>query len=341
MRIPLYRQVLYATILTLTGFGLLEGVARLVAPAPENARYATAARLDASLGFEQLNQTLVPDERLFWRLRPSMPPTVIEGSIGPIDKLHFTVSTTASGWRTMPPVSDARRTVVAIGDSCTFGIGVGDAEAFPAVLQTLLPDTRCINAGVPGYTAFQGRRVLEANLAAWHPAAVTITFGFNDSADWDERSDLAHAESTPVTLGPLERSRLVQLGRHAVATAKAARKPPADSSTRRPRLDTTEFADELRAIIRLCRDANAVPVLIVWPARYEVEGRKTIPHHEIVRAVAASEGVALVDPLPVFRARGASTLYADVIHANAAGNRLVAEMVAQILGNLAATGRGP
>lgn len=331
MRIPLHRQILYAALLTLAGLGMLEGAARLFAPAPENARYANAARLDASLGFEALNQTLVPDQHLFWRLRPSMPPTVIDGRIGP-SQLHFTVSTTASGWRTMPVAPDAHRTVVAIGDSCTFGIGVEDGEAFPAVLQTLMPDTRCINAGVPGYTAFQGRRVLEENIIAWHPTAVTITFGFNDSADWDDRSDLAHAASAPVTLGPLEQSRLVQLVRHAVASAKAA-EPPPSAAARRPRLDTTEFGDELRTIIRLCRAAGAVPVLIAWPARYEVEGRKTIAHHDVVRAIAASEGVTLVDPLPAFRARGAAGLYTDVIHANVAGNRLVAEMVAQALGN--------
>jgi len=332
MRIPLHRQVLYAAILTLAGLGLLEGIARLVASPPENARYASAARLDASLGFEQLNQILVPDPTLFWRLRPSMSPTVIEGRIGPVDKLHFTVSTTASGWRTMPPAPEAKRTVVAIGDSCTFGIGVDDAESFPAVLQSILPSTRCINAGVPGYTAFQGHRVLDANLAAWHPAVVLVTFGFNDIADWDDRSDLEHAASVPVTLGPLEGSRLVQLARHVVATAKREEKAaPPDPAHKRQRLNTTEFADELRAIIRMCRDAGAVPVLIAWAARYEVEGRGMIPHHDVVRSVAASEGVALVDPLLALRARGGSILFADVIHANAEGNRVVAELVAQAL----------
>jgi lysophospholipase L1-like esterase len=322
----------YAAILVVAGLGLLEGGARLVAPPPENARYASAARLDASIGFESLNQTLVPDDRMFWSLRPSMPPTVIEGRIGPIDKLRFTVSTTASGWRTTPPAPDARRTVVAIGDSCTFGIGVDDAQAYPALLQQLMPGTRCINAGVPGYTAFQGRRVLEAHLAAWHPDAVTIAFGFNDIADWDAHSDLEHAASVPVTLGPFERSRLVQLARHAVATAKRKDEPPPDPSTRRPRLNTTEFADELRAIIRLCRDAGATPVLIAWPARYEVEGRMMIPHHDVVRAVAASEGVTLVDPLTTFRTLGGTALFVDVIHANPVGNRIVAELVKQALG---------
>ncbi len=71
-------------------------------------------------------------------------------------------------------------TILLIGDSCTFGHGVAVSNTFGVVLETLVPSTRVINMGVPGYSSFQGLKLLEASIPRLKPDIVVISFNFND-----------------------------------------------------------------------------------------------------------------------------------------------------------------
>jgi lysophospholipase L1-like esterase len=72
------------------------------------------------------------------------------------------------------------RKVLFIGDSNTFGVGTPTEHSFAEATERLSPGLVAINLGVPGYTSFQGRRVLDRALADLHPAAVVVSFNFND-----------------------------------------------------------------------------------------------------------------------------------------------------------------
>jgi lysophospholipase L1-like esterase len=74
----------------------------------------------------------------------------------------------------------ALNTVLFIGDSNTFGFGVPTLSTFAEVTEQLLPDTRTVNAGFIGYTSYQGRKILEKYLSQVRPAAVVVSFNFND-----------------------------------------------------------------------------------------------------------------------------------------------------------------
>ena len=54
-------------------------------------------------------------------------------------------------YRSHPPDIDATRTVISIGDSFTYGNDVAADENYPFLLDGLLPATRVLNMGVPGY----------------------------------------------------------------------------------------------------------------------------------------------------------------------------------------------
>ncbi len=54
-------------------------------------------------------------------------------------------------YRSHHPDIDARRTVIIIGDSFTYGNDVAADENYPFLLDGLLPATRVLNMGVPGY----------------------------------------------------------------------------------------------------------------------------------------------------------------------------------------------
>jgi acyl-CoA thioesterase I len=76
-----------------------------------------------------------------------------------------------------PLPSDA--TVVAFGDSVTYGTGAAAGEDWPSRLAALSGWT-VINAGVPGETAEQARDRIDAVLTQYQPALVIIEIGGND-----------------------------------------------------------------------------------------------------------------------------------------------------------------
>ena len=70
-------------------------------------------------------------------------------------------------------------TVLALGDSLTWGTGAGGQDAYPAVLQELT-GWHVVNAGVPGNTAAQALERLPGLMAEHAPALVILCIGGND-----------------------------------------------------------------------------------------------------------------------------------------------------------------
>jgi len=302
----------------------LEVLARLLSPPPASP-YEILTGLAVRIGLPGLSQALEADSNRFWAVRPGVPETPVEGEVGPGQRVRFTFSTTAEGLRTVPG-PPGPRVVVCLGDSCTFGVAVDDAETFPARLQALLPGRRCLNAGVPGYSSFQGRLYLQERIGRWKPEAVTIAFGFNDAAVWGGRADSAERSAARPVLAFLLRSRLAQL-----AWGALPERPPGTPGGTRPRLTPDEYATEIRRMVTISREAGARPLLVLWPAREQVPSGARSPYQAALLGVARETGAELVDLVRAFSEAGGPGLFADVVHANAAGNAVAAARVAAVL----------
>jgi lysophospholipase L1-like esterase len=151
--------------------------------------------------------------------------------------------------------------ILALGDSCTFGYVVSESASYPAVLQKLLDDrggpTRyeVLNAGVEGYTSWQGLIYLRERGLALNPAIVIFGYGFNDATrDGDIVASLEQERrfSSFFRLSDwlLDRSTLwawLLSGEHPKG---AARVPP------------ERFEANLREIARLTREHGAKPIAI-------------------------------------------------------------------------------
>lgn len=93
------------------------------------------------------------------------------------------LATTAAGACSRRPVRGsavpAGATVLALGDSLTYGAGATPETAYPAVLAKLT-GWRVVNAGVPGHVSAQALERLPALMEEHRPALVLLGIGGND-----------------------------------------------------------------------------------------------------------------------------------------------------------------
>ncbi len=313
--------LLFSAIAIACGLLSLEGVARLLVPPPEPGTYREHRRLIDVLGLPALNEVMEFDPVLFWRLRPELRNHRVAGKIRE-HEIDFAVTTHAS--LRSEPVAERKEgfRVLALGDSCTFGVGVEDDETWPAQLQRMLREagivSEVINAGVPGYSAFQGKRFLESRGLSLEPDLVLVSFGFNDFDDGMPLSDFEAAaalQKSPIEVA-LDRSRLA-VGMRSLAERLVPRKRRAQ---RRPRLTEDEFTEMLAEIHDLCRSIGSDLLLIVWPHEAQVRERApALVRYQITAARFCIErqvdGVNLVSAF----LREDGPLFVDHIHANAKG----------------------
>ena len=82
-----------------------------------------------------------------------------------------------------PARAKGKLRVLCLGDSFTWGEGVGDDETYPKVLERELAGAEAINAGVSAWGTAQELLWLEREGFGYSPDVVTLGFYLNDFAD--------------------------------------------------------------------------------------------------------------------------------------------------------------
>ena len=354
---------------------ILAGVAMVAAA--EGALRLAGYRYDGQeavfrfVGFDPAREPghLVPDRLLFWRLKPggsdpAMPPPEMP--------------TNAAGFRG-PLVEGPRRAgiprIACLGDSVTYGAFVPSSGSYVALVGSYLAETsgpkvEMLNAGCPGYSSYQGLKLLESRIFALQPDVVTLLFGaWNDYTPAiggdDEAKGIrsrvpAWADALVSTFGRLRLFMALSQGRDAVVGART------DARFGRRRMDEymigfdrgrppegervppEKFRANLTAAVRACRSRGIVPVLITPPL--DAASRRKYPvsafYREIVHEVAAAEQVKLVqaaEHLAGWEERG-TAVFADWVHPNALGHEIMARVTAPVIAEALqerAKGRAP
>ena len=93
----------------------------------------------------------------------------------------LTLTFTLGGCKNQPPHTALApgATVLALGDSLTYGTGAAEQTSYPALLE-LVSGWQVINAGVPGETAAEGCARLPGLIEEHRPQLVLVLLGGND-----------------------------------------------------------------------------------------------------------------------------------------------------------------
>ncbi|MDP1784313.1 MAG: GDSL-type esterase/lipase family protein [Sulfuricurvum sp.] len=90
-----------------------------------------------------------------------------------------------------PKELKATATILAFGDSLTFGYGVLPHESYPARLEQRI-HRKVINAGIPGELSDEGAKRLPSMLEMYHPDVLLLCHGGNDILQKKSEASVRH-----------------------------------------------------------------------------------------------------------------------------------------------------
>ncbi|MCO5165528.1 MAG: GDSL-type esterase/lipase family protein [Planctomycetes bacterium] len=301
---------------------------------------------------------LAADPELGWVLQPHYRGVHVEPTY------EVPVSTNDLGFRT-PAWDEARAAaevrVLALGDSCTFGLGVGDDDTWPAQLEGALReggvDAAVFNAGVSGYDTEQELVVLRRLVEVVRPTAVVVGWLPNDALQpsAEQLADIRLVDGHMVTEENMDRflewrDRLERRpglrssalygfvrSRWKLLTARdRAREPgPGDGPIPDEVLARSQAA--LAEIVRESRAAGARPVVVLFPREEEVfDPAVDASHHARMAAFVAGLEAEAIDLAHTWREAPpgrAVDLYIprDSVHLTPTGYRLVVDALLRLL----------
>lgn len=274
------------------------------------------------------NISLKRDPQLFWKSTPAVKGHNSHGFYGP----EFTEKKAEGVFR-----------IVCIGDSCTHFGPTSYSQLFQQRLDEIAPGRfEVINAGVIGYTSYQGLRLMETRVANWDPDLVTVYFGWNDH--WHARGlmDKEQIASEPSGASKIAGTlRSVQLIR--MLTGKT------NQTNLKMRVQLPDYESNLQAIADICDSIGSetwfltaphamdlyVPDYLVSSGEVSDPGNLVALHqkyNEVVRAVAKATNSDLIDFESMFDQLQKRPLFLDDnTHLTTMGKELVAKTLSQHL----------
>ncbi len=285
------------------------------------------------------------DPKLFWRFRKDI---TTESKL--FSYLNYRINSDGMrGAEIQKPKQGYR--IIALGNSCTFGWGVPDEETWVYRLQEELqkefsPEKiEVINAGVPGYSSYQGKIYFEEELVQYQPDMVLIMFGWNDH--WKAGHGISDAEQrVPSKLilwfqNFFSRLKLYQLLRKVILRSTEEELLVAlDDVSGKRRVSQDEFFRNLKEIVRTARARHIQPVLISPPIAPALKDSRVFrnnlfllhrQYQQQIARVAELEQVPFIDLQAVFEqfANLFDAPREDPIHFNIAGHKVAAMAIAE------------
>lgn len=264
----------------------------------------------------------VTDPDLFWRIVPGrMPKSALINEHG----LRGPWPERSKGPR------DLR--IACIGDSCTYGFGVGYDAAYGVQLerrlQNALPD-RCVDAflvGFPGYSTHQSRVLVERHLGELAPDVTILYLGaWNDylpAVPYDDRERARRGNRTFRLHALVDRLGEPDADEFAFLREefRAGRAPLGR------RVPLPQFRANVLAMLGSARALGSAVIVVVPPVPASTRTAHPVgtEYRDCLLELAASEGLPMVDGDALFAAHAGEPLFLDWVHPTPRGHQLLAE----------------
>jgi lysophospholipase L1-like esterase len=322
--VKLTKRLVFGLVAVVAIFAAAELIVRLALPGlaarSETMQFANPHR--------DQPESFVRDPVLFWRLKPNNAVWEVnaDGYRGPLRP----VAKPAGVFR-----------VCCLGDSCTFGLGsppLDYSQTYAAVLEQLLTDrlkrpVEVLNFGCPGYTTYQGLRLLETVVLRYQPDAVTAYFGVNDGFPAIGYPDAQQKPigEMPGWLGAFQ-SLLWRSATYRAAAGQAAQARRAAAPAEVFRVSGDEFRENAATMRRL-GERHGFAVWFVPSFYLDESDRLSVIAESQVEPAAplAAAFAAATDPKALFYPPP------DRVHPTAEGHRVIAEVLAALVAAFAAT----
>jgi lysophospholipase L1-like esterase len=238
------------------------------------------------------------------------------------------------------PKPFGEKRLLVLGDSVTFGAFVSTQDSWPAQLnERLKPDGwRVLNGGVTGYDPSQEVDWLETYGWPLQPDVLAIAFCRNDTAPSDRGPCLAHRPMGAALRFVAEHSIVAHQLQHRMwrmqlrAGMASATRKPADDPDSEVLSGWPLVALSYRRLAKLAQVRHLPVVLVIFPARDQMDGSNPDDFSEQLHALAQELNWTVIDLQDAFAEDTASLFVGtDPIHPNAEGYRLAAERVEQVL----------
>lgn len=238
------------------------------------------------------DEQFVPDSLLFWKPKPGAWRYNRDGFVGTV---------TASSAREAQESGGC--TILVIGDSNTQGIAdFSWPEKLNELYETQGRATRVVNAGVAGYSSYQGAKFFINKTKVLDPDVVMVSFGWNDmTPDMGMPDNKFFPFSSPI-YNALSISRLYLVIRGIFSPRSQ------NGEQYHPRVSISEYRENLRMIIALAKQrANKIVLLtrpynpehMVWnsvsPLMRGGWRKYVYDYNNAVRDLAQEQGVPLLD----------------------------------------------
>lgn len=337
------RYLLFSIISLTTILLIVEGVLRLVGVSPrvDNPFFMLVRVFEYPDYFQK-------DHSLFWRLRPN----IKEGTEFLVPGSYRTNAMGLRGGDASLSVDDNRIRIACFGNSCTFGWRLQEGETYEQQLEQKLNAqvgaTRftVFNCGVPGYSTFQGLRMLREFLPILKPQMVTICYGWNDhwaaGFDIEDKDQQMAPQLVLDAQNMLSKSYVYRSIKYLLlAKYEKTRQYQFDRQSVRYRVSLEDYASNLSDIIALCRSNGVKPILLTTPVGDTdpgvVNGMEVYHerYNQTVRRIAGEQTAPLVDAVALFldHPEYYDNPKADFIHYNAKGAERIAKALAETIEN--------
>ena len=338
-RLSRRKKFFFSIVTVLLIFTGMEGVLRFAGFEYDTVPSYISFRQEGYMFGDDKVRTFERDDHLFWRLVPNNP----RMGINP------------QGFRGRPFKEErdpGMKRIVCLGCSVTFGLYEPKAYAYflEEQLNTCGGKDRVevYNMGVPGYSSFQGLRLLKSRAMDFNPDLVIAAFGWNDHWLIMNRPD-KEQKPRPWTVKALSASRLYQLLHR---TWWEFREQNLDVGVRADdvRVSLTDFEENLRKMASRAREKGANTLFVTLPTsiidREDTPGylirdglldaRQDLPslhasYNEATRRVAKEVGAFLADCDRVLSPDVRALTMRDGIHPNEDGHRRIAKLIHDIL----------